>query len=142
MHIDGKAPIFKRCNYLDLFSAKLENQSSEDSFATYYIDTEVWGSDRLRKDNNIYANRYNDTSRRFQGFWHLMYQWKGSVLKLIYHDLLMYIFLYMGINGIYRFYIYEKSMECNRQCDAEIVRQWFELFCVYCGRYCLNAYYD
>ena len=115
---------------------KFENQSSEDSFATYYVNAEVWSSDRLRKEKNIYANRYNDTSERFRGFWHLMFQWKGSVLKLIYHDLLMYIFLYMTINLMYRLYIYEEAKKCDKDsyCPEEIGRQWFELFCVYCGR--------
>ena len=101
------------------------------------MDTEVWSSDRLRKDKNIYANRYNDTSKRFRGFWHLMFQWKGSVLKLIYHDLIAYLMMYLTINFIYRFYLYEAAKECENTtgfCYAEIGRQWFELFCVYCGR--------
>ena len=120
--------------FLYLQTEKFENQSSEDSFATYYVNTEVWSSDRLRKDKNIYANRYNDTSKRFRGFWHLMFQWKGSVLKLIYHDLLMYIFLYVSINLTYRYYIYEGAKACDHKCSFEITRQWFEMFCVYCGR--------
>ena len=113
---------------------RFENHCSEDSFATYYVNTEVWSSDRLRKDKNIYANRYADTSKRFRGFWHLMFQWKGSVLKLIYHDLLMYITLFMSINLFYRFCVYEWAKECEFQCSWEIHRQWFEMFCVYCGR--------
>ena len=39
--------------FLYLQKEKFENQSSEDSFATYYVNTEVWSSDRLRKDKNI-----------------------------------------------------------------------------------------
>ena len=119
-----------------LIVGKLEKTTSEDSFTRFYADAEVWSSNRLRKDKNIYANRYNDTSERFRGFWHLMFQWKGGVLKLIFHDLLMYIFLWMTINYIYRFYIYEKALECDHKetCNYEIARQWFEMFCVYCGR--------
>ena len=128
---------------------QFENQSSsEDSFASYYVNAEVWSSDRLRGDKNIYRNRYNDTSKRFRGFWHLMGQWKGSVIKLIYHSLLLYITLFMTINLFYRFILYgmfarwcdwkelqvnpTNEMEVN--CAAEKGRQWFELFCVYCGR--------
>jgi hypothetical protein len=36
---------------------------------------------------NIYANRYHATSKAGQGFWKLMLVWKGSVLKLIWIDL-------------------------------------------------------
>ena len=125
--------------YIPLFSpisGKLEKALSEDSVTRFYTDAEVWSSNRLQKDKNIYANRYNDTSKRFRGFWHLMFQWKGSVLKLIFHDLLAYIFLWMSINYIYRFHIYTKAQECDDKetCHAEIVRQWFEMLCVYCGR--------
>ena len=81
-----------------------------------------------------------------------MGQWKGSVIKLIYHSLLLYITLFMAINLFYRFILYElyaskcdwKELELpeeerdpymNMYCNAEKARQWFELFCVYCGRY-------
>ena len=129
---------------------KFENtSSSEDSFASYYVNAEVWSSDRLRGSKNIYRNRYNDTSKRFRGFWHLMGQWKGSVIKLIYHSLLLYITLFMTINLFYRFILYEMlARKCDWNelqvnptnetsavnCTAEKGRQWFELFCVYCGR--------
>ena len=127
---------------------KFENQSSEDSFASYYVNAEVWSSDRLRRDKNIYANRYNDTSKRFRGFWHLMGQWKGSVIKLIYHSLILYVTLFMAINLFYRYVVYEtfarycdwdeyKSGDPHAivNCNFEKGRQWFELFCVYCGRF-------
>jgi predicted membrane chloride channel (bestrophin family) len=41
---------------------------------------------------NIYANRYDATSNPGQGFWKLMLVWKGSVLKLIWIDLVKYYF--------------------------------------------------
>ena len=145
--------IYATCIFLLIFqiyqTEKFENQSSsEDSFASYYVNAEVWSSDRLRGDKNIYRNRYNDTSKRFRGFWHLMGQWKGSVIKLIYHSLLLYITLFMTINLLYRFVLYEmfarwcdwKELQVNPTpkmegyCTAEKGRQWFELFCVYCGR--------
>ena len=117
-------------------------QEFEDNYASYYVNTEVWSSDRLKKGRNIYANRYNDTSKRFRGFWHLMSQWKGSVIKLIYHDFFMYITIFMTINLVYRYVLYEYSKLCDNSidseswnCKASIARQWFEYFCVYCGRY-------
>ena len=39
---------------------------------------------------NIYANQYVDTSQRLRGFFHLMKHWRGSVLKLIWHDLIFH----------------------------------------------------
>ena len=120
---------------------KFDTQTSEESLSSYYVNAEVWCSDRLRKDKNIYTNRYKDTSKRFRGFWHLMGQWKGSVIKLIYHDLIVFITFYMVINIFYRFYLYENGKRCNvrsgyssEYCTVLIARQWFEYFCVYCGR--------
>ena len=100
----------------------------------------VWSSNRLDKERNIYANRYDDTSKRFRGFWHLMLQWKGSVLKLIYHDLIVYVSLYMCISLVYRFYLVEVAKTCTQSdhvsgsCLSEIIREWFECFCIYCGK--------
>ncbi len=51
---------------------------------------------------NIYANRYNDTSKRFGGFFKLIMVWKGSVMKLIWHDLVMFIGIHTAISLIYR----------------------------------------
>ena len=120
---------------------KMIHQSSEDDYASYYVNAEDWSSDRLRKDRNIYANRYNDTSKRFRGFWHLMGQWRGSVIKLIYHELLMFIFLYMTLNMFYRYFLFENAKLCDLDldpdswyCSISVTRQWFEYFCVYCGR--------
>ncbi len=41
----------------------------------------------IMEADNIYANRYHDTTLRFQGFFKLIAVWKGSVMKLIWHDL-------------------------------------------------------
>ena len=43
---------------------------------------------------NVYKNQYHDTAMRFNGFFKLMCVWKGSVIKLIYHDLAMFLILY------------------------------------------------
>ena len=94
-------------------------QKFEDNYASYYVNTEVWSSDRLKKGRNIYANRYNDTSKRFCGFWHLMRSWKGSVIKLIYHDFLLYITIFMAINLVYRYVLYKYSNFCDNNVDPD-----------------------
>ena len=73
---------------------------------------------------NIYANRYHDTSKRFQGFFKLIMVWKGSVMKLIWHDLLAYIVLYATISAIYR-----NVLLGNPPYD-----EYFELICIYASR--------
>ena len=39
--------------------------------------------------HNIYSNRYEATSKAGQSFWKMMLVWKGSVLKLIWMDLVI-----------------------------------------------------
>jgi hypothetical protein len=41
----------------------------------------------MRPQRNMYTNQYKDTTNRFNGIWHLLLIWKGSVFKLIWHDL-------------------------------------------------------
>ena len=73
---------------------------------------------------NIYANRYHDTAMRFHGFFKLMCVWKGSVIKLIWHDLLMFLILYGTLSVIYRnVFIYHEP--CG---------QYFELLCIYSSK--------
>ena len=73
---------------------------------------------------NIYANRYADTSKRFRGFFHLMSQWSGSVFKLIWHDLLVFMGLYTLLTLLYRFILVED----------EYLKELFEVWCIFCGR--------
>ena len=40
--------------------------------------------------HDIYTNRYEPTSKAGQSFWKLMLVWKGSVLKLIWVDLVKF----------------------------------------------------
>ncbi len=61
---------------------------------------------------------------RLRGFWHLMMKWKGSVFKLIWHDLLIFVILYFLLGFIYRFVIF----------DYEIYREIFEVVCIYSSR--------
>jgi hypothetical protein len=59
-----------------------------------------------------------------RGFWHLMLKWKGSVFKLVWHDLLIFLLLYIILGITYRFVFY----------DYEVYREMFELVCIYSSR--------
>ena len=72
----------------------------------------------------VYRNRYQDTAMRFNGFCHLFGVWKGSVIKLIWHDLLIFLIIYAGINLTYR----------NVFLYYEPYGQYFELICIYASK--------
>ncbi len=76
-------------------------------------------------DKTIYSNIYPDTSRRFHGFGKIFSMWKGSVFKLIWHDLLVFLFVYGIISVIYRFVLFHYPYH----------REMFELICVYMGQF-------
>merc|ERR1712062_881424 len=62
---------------------------------------------------------------RFQGFFKLMMVWKGSVMKLIWHDLLMFLILYSALSMTYRYILL----------DHEPAAQYFELMCIYSSKF-------
>lgn len=79
----------------------------------------------VERSKNIYRNLYKDTTQRFNGTWQLLWLWKGSCFKLIWHDFAFFIAVYASISALYRnvlFYYPEK-------------RQLFELICVYADRF-------
>jgi len=59
------------------------------------------------------------------GFLKLLKLWKGSLLKGIWMDLVLYVSLLAGVSCLYRFYFM----------DHEDMKKPFEILCVYCGRY-------
>lgn len=59
------------------------------------------------------------------GFLRLLKIWKGSLLKAIWKDLLLYILLFSGISILYRYVLSEH----------EDLKKPFEIMCVYCGRF-------
>ena len=75
-------------------------------------------------DNNIYQHKYEDTSSRMTGFFKLMIRWKASFIKLMYHDLMVFLLLYYFMSFLYRYVLMEHPHH----------REWFELICVYAGR--------
>ena len=73
---------------------------------------------------NIYANRYQDTSRRCRGFVNLMVVWKGSVFQLIWHDLLAFILGYAFLSILYRMVLMHD----------EGLKELFHLICIAASR--------
>ena len=39
---------------------------------------------------------------RFYGIWHLLLRWKGSVYKLIWHEVLIFLIFYFALSILYR----------------------------------------
>lgn len=74
--------------------------------------------------SKIYANRYHDTTKRFASFFKLMRIWKGSVIKLIWHDLLAFVTIYATLSLLYR----------NVFLYHEPLGQYFELVCIYASK--------
>ena len=72
----------------------------------------------------IYSIRYDDTSNRCEGIFHLFNKWNASVLKLIWHNLLIFILLYTCLTLAYRFILVE----------WEKGKEIFEIICIYCSR--------
>ena len=74
---------------------------------------------------NIYQHKYQDTSIRMTGFFKLMGKWKGSVIKLIYHNFIIFVFLYYLLSFLYRFVFINNPYQ----------KEMFELICIYAGRF-------
>jgi len=62
-------------------------------------------------------------SKRFGCFWKLLFRWKGSIYRVIWPDLLLYLFLYFVISVVYRFALNEEQ------------RKVFEEFSLFCDRH-------
>ena len=77
-----------------------------------------------KNGKTIFSNRYEDTERPGQGFFKMMLVWHGSVIKLIWLHLLVFIVAYSVLNLLYRHvFIHDQEM-----------REIFEVICIYCSR--------
>ncbi|XP_044732473.1 bestrophin-2 [Chrysoperla carnea] len=56
----------------------------------------------------------------FGCFWKILWKWRGSVYKLVWRELLAYLFLYYSINLIYR-----HALNSHQQRVFEKIRQYF-----------------
>ncbi len=79
----------------------------------------------MESTKNIYQNIYSDTSRRMNGIWHVIFLWKGSVFKLMWHDILMFTIMYGLLAVLYRTVLFH----------FPVARELFELVCIYAGKF-------
>ena len=77
---------------------------------------------------NIYYNSYRGTTR-IGGTLHLLSRWKGSVFRLIWHDVLIFLSCYFSLTLIYRLVL------CDGNLVDSIHKQRFELMCIYAQRF-------
>ena len=76
-------------------------------------------------EGNIYNNNYNDTTTQFIGIRSLLLRWKGSVYRLIWWDLLLFIIAFGFFAILYRAVLIHYPVH----------KQHFELLCIYANRY-------
>ena len=76
-------------------------------------------------EGNIYINNYRDTSKNFIGIYKIFLRWKGSVYRLVWHDLVAFIAAYLLLMLVYRVILIEFPVH----------KQHFELMCIYAYRF-------
>ena len=86
--------------------------------------------DKLRfgtkgSEGNIYSNTYRDTSKNFLGIYKIFLRWKGSVYRLVWHDLLIFMAVFFVLLVIYRVILVHYPVH----------KQHFELMCIYAYRF-------
>jgi len=75
-------------------------------------------SNKEKPSDNIYDNVYSSTTK--MGFlFALLCKWKGSVFKLLYQDLFVFLICYAVLSFLYRYVFYYNDYQ----------RQMFELIC-------------
>ena len=77
--------------------------------------------------HNIYRNMYQDTTKRFSSTFSLLLKWRGSCIKLIWHDFFTWIILYGILSLIYRQILFTEPKSRHMQ--------MFEMICVYAERF-------
>ena len=86
----------------------------------------IYDTDASAK-NNIYSNIYPSTAERALAWRikYILFRWRGSVIKLIWHEVLMYMLAYYLIFFIYRVILIKYPT----------AKQNFELICVHCEHF-------
>ncbi len=68
-----------------------------------------------------YESVYADTTRPFNGVRHVLLLFKGSVLKLIWHDVALFTAAYYALSLVYRLLLFDRPR----------ARETFEVVCVF-----------
>jgi len=76
--------------------------------------------------HNIYEYKYSDNAEGVK-FGTIITTWKGSVMKLIYRDFIVYVLTYFLISIIYRHILVAY--------EFQTAREKFELVCIYVARF-------
>ena len=71
-----------------------------------------------------YRNVYEDTDSGFQSWLNLWMHWKGSVVKLLWVDLLLFVIAYFSLSFLYWHVLLFDDTSA----------QYFEMICIYCER--------
>jgi len=72
----------------------------------------------------VFSNRYDATERMGFGFFKTFLVWHGSIFRLIWLHIILYVCTFASLSMLYRFVLIK---------DAQL-RQGFELICIYCSR--------
>ena len=69
-----------------------------------------------KSKESIYENQYDGTTDKFKSY-KLHFHWDGSVLKLIWHKILLWLFAYTIIQIVYWFVLVqnEKGTDASNQ---------------------------
>jgi len=93
----------------------------------FKLGSEFWKpKSKKAKCKNPYENRYAENADGVK-FGTLLRTWKGSVVKLIYAEFLLFLFAYFLLSIIYRHILVAY--------DLKKQRQYFELLCIYVRRF-------
>ena len=79
---------------------------------------------KFGKNLDMYENVYKDTDSRIQTWINLFCVWKGSVTKLLWQDLLVFLITYFSLSLLY----------WNVLLPDEASAQYFEMICIFCQR--------
>ena len=79
---------------------------------------------KVKDYTDIYKNVYEDSNSGIQGWINLFWVWKGSVIKLLWPDLLVFLIIYFSLSILYwHVLLYDEASA-----------QYFEMICIYCER--------
>ena len=76
-------------------------------------------------EGNIYTNSYSDTSSHLFGIYRLFIRWGGSVYRLVWKEMVLFLVSYLFVSFIYKVVLV----------NFPVHKQHFELMCIYAYRF-------